>query len=80
MTKRRWEMSEVTSNSKPADEIRVEPDTLRKIGLTCSFSRLGRGVRSMSRIYESHMSEVGLRPTQAMMLFAIAATSGACIG
>ncbi len=73
-------MSEVTSNSKPADEIRVEPDTLRKIGLTCSFSRLGRGVRSMSRIYESHMSEVGLRPTQAMMMFAIAATSGASIG
>ncbi len=62
------------------NQIRIDPGILKHIGLTCSFSRLGRGVRSMNRIYESHMSQTGLRPTQMMMMFAIAATSGASIG
>ena len=66
--------------SGPEKNTRIDPGVLNHMGVTCPFFRLGRGVRSMNRLYESHMSQTGLRPTQVMMMFAIAATSGASIG
>lgn len=51
----------------------LDPDRLAAIGRACSFNRLGRAVRTVGQVYDARFSQLGVRPTQGMLLIAIGA-------